>query len=97
MDERAFNRLVQHLELSEEQREEYRVILERQRDAASTIFGEFGPRLQALMDSTNAEFRRLLTDDQQVQFDELIGQDRDRLGREYRGGDRSDDSGSERR
>jgi hypothetical protein len=42
-----------------------------QRQKADSLLGSMGPRLKALMDSTNADIEALLTDEQRERFHEM--------------------------
>jgi Spy/CpxP family protein refolding chaperone len=60
---------LQQLNLSFEQHERIRAILDTQRPKVDTIMNGILPRLQAVSDSTFADIRGVLTPDQQARFD----------------------------
>lgn len=62
-------RELERLSLSAAQREQLRPILQRGRDRVVRIVDEFTPRMQAAMDSTDAEIRAILDVTQARQFD----------------------------
>ncbi len=78
---RVMDRLTERLALTPPQQDSVEAILDRQRSAANAVFREMGPRLKAMVDSTNARIRVLLDAEQQVRFDELLQEDRGVLGR----------------
>ena len=71
------------IDLSDVQRDSVRAIFERQGHEASLIFRQIAPQLQALMDSANVEIRDVLTPEQAAEFDALIAEDRNLLGRRF--------------
>ena len=83
MSSRAVEHLARRLELSPEQQKSVDVILERQRERASAVFEDIGPRLRTVLDSTNAQIRAILSPEQQAGFDAIIQEDRGVLGRRY--------------
>lgn len=80
---RAVEHLAARLDLSEPQRASLDSILERQRERASAVFREVGPRLRTVLDSTNAQIRMMLDSAQQAEFDAIIREDREVLGRRF--------------
>lgn len=80
---RAVEHLSERLELDGVQRDSLEAILERQRGAAAAVFEDIGPRLRTVLDSTNIQIRALLDPDQQAEFDAIIQEDRDVLGRRF--------------
>jgi hypothetical protein len=80
---RAVEQLTGRLDLSEEQHDSLEVIFETGRERASTVFADIGPRLRMVLDSTNAEIRALLDPAQQEEFDRILEEDRDVLGRRF--------------
>lgn len=83
MSSRAVEQMARRLELSEEQRDSVDVILERGRDRTSAVFSDLGPRLRALLDSTNLELREQFDSAQQMEFDQILQEDRGVLGRRF--------------
>lgn len=83
MSSRAVEQLTGRLGLSSEQGDSLDAILERGRDSASTVFGEIGPRLRTVLDSTNAQIRSMLEPTQQEEFDQILQEDRGVLGRRF--------------
>jgi hypothetical protein len=84
---RAVEQLTRRLDLSEEQHDSLEVILETGRERASMVFADIGPRLRTVLDSTNVEIRALLDPTQQEEFDRILEEDRDVLGRRFVPGD----------
>ena len=83
MSSRAVEQLIERLGLSEEQGDSLDAILETGRDRASTVFTEVGPRLRTVLDSTNEQIRALLDPAQQEEFNQILEEDRDVLGRRF--------------
>jgi Spy/CpxP family protein refolding chaperone len=79
--------LFEPLDLSEEQRDRIGEILERRREQMAESWRRIRPQLGALVDSTHAEIRALLTPEQQRAFDRLR---EDRLRLRHRWGRRGD-------
>jgi Spy/CpxP family protein refolding chaperone len=71
--ERTVRRLVEELELTQDQEESVRAILQRQREAARNELTVLAPRLRATVDSAAAQIRRILGDDQRARFDSMDG------------------------
>ena len=67
-----------------EQRQGIQEILTRRDEGAKRIWGEFAPRMDAMMDSTRGEIRARLTEEQRQKLDKLIEERRARM-REQRG------------
>lgn len=63
--------LLDRLDLSTEQREEIDGILERRRAQADRFWSDAEPTLNAIMDSTRAEIREVLTPAQRDEYDRL--------------------------
>lgn len=80
---RAVDHLADRLELTEPQRDSLNTILERQRERAAAVFEDVGPRLRAVLDSTTTHIRAMLEPAQQAEFDAIVEEDRDVLGRRY--------------
>jgi len=59
------------LGLDEEQAARVDSLMDIQRQKADSLLGSMGPRLKALMDSTNADIEALLTDEQRERFHEM--------------------------
>lgn len=59
------------LDLTAEQREGIRTILEASRPLVDSVFGSTMPRMSAIHDSVRAEIRALLTPEQQERFDAM--------------------------
>ena len=74
----GMERLLDELELSQEQRAEIERVLDRHRPRVEAIWDSCKPRMSAHIDSTNAEIRALLTPEQRDTFD---GQLREREAR----------------
>ncbi|NNF27687.1 MAG: hypothetical protein HKN73_10750 [Gemmatimonadetes bacterium] len=88
------DRLAQRLGLSDEQRAALDTIMERRRQQAQALMGEFMPRLQGQTDSLQAEIEAVLTPEQREVFREFARGDRERFrrrrpGRSGEGGGRS--------
>ena len=83
MSSRAVDHLAERLELTDAQRDSLVVILERQRERASAVFEDVGPRLRAVLDSTTSHIRAMLDPEQQAEFDAIVQEDRDVLGRRF--------------
>lgn len=63
----------ERLGITEEQREQIRIILEASRPLTDSILQSSMPRLSAIHDSVRAEIRAVLTPEQQEQFDAMEG------------------------
>ena len=83
-DDDADEALLEGLSLSREQRAEIERILERREDRLEAYWSRRLPEIQALIDSTRAEIRNLLTPDQQVVYDRRLDQLRAEQTREAR-------------
>lgn len=83
MSSRAVDQLARRLELSDTQRDSVEAVLERGRQRASGLFAEVGPRLRAVLDTTNVQIRSLLDPPQQAEFDSILQEDRGILGRRF--------------
>lgn len=59
------------LGLDENQSARIDSLMDIQRRKADSLLGSMGPRLKALMDSTNADIEALLTDEQRQRFHEM--------------------------
>ncbi len=66
------HRAQRELELSPEQRQNVDKILKESQERSRTIMEPVAPQLRAEMQRAKAEFRSLLTPDQQKRFDELL-------------------------
>lgn len=63
--------MFERLDLTSAQRERVDAILERRRGSMEAIWRETGPRMRALVDSTEAEIRQVLRPEQRERFDQL--------------------------
>lgn len=59
-----------------QQRAAIEQILQRREQGARRLWGEFGPRMNAMMDSTRGEIRANLTEEQRKKLDALIEEKR---------------------
>lgn len=64
--------------LTPEQRERVNAVLERRRRETGAFWDEYGPILRAIVDSTRAEIRAVLTDEQRAEYDRLRAERRRR-------------------
>lgn len=69
--DRKRGRLLDRLDLSQDQRARVDAILERRRAQTDRFWAEAGPTLEAIMDSTRAEIRAVLTPEQRELHDRL--------------------------
>jgi Spy/CpxP family protein refolding chaperone len=69
---RISDRLARELDLTEEQHERVRTILENRHKRSEERLSEILPRLKADLDSMFLEVREVLTPEQQVAFDEIL-------------------------
>ncbi|MBI4544304.1 MAG: hypothetical protein HY703_03830 [Gemmatimonadetes bacterium] len=68
--------LAQRLRLSDRQEQQVREILERRRAESDSLLQQMHPRLQANLDSTLAQIRRLLEPGQREEFDRYVREGR---------------------
>jgi Spy/CpxP family protein refolding chaperone len=59
------------MELSPDQKEKVRVILQTRSDKLNALFAELGPKIEEIRNSAAAAVRDVLTPDQKSKFDEL--------------------------
>lgn len=83
LPERYLHRLDRELDLSATQEDSVRAILDRQRQEAAATMQEMGPVLRAGMDSALTHIRRVLHEDQQARFDEIMEQERQLMRRRW--------------
>ncbi|HEX7091588.1 MAG TPA: hypothetical protein VF192_15715 [Longimicrobiales bacterium] len=69
---------LEQLDLTPEQRVRIDSVLERGRRKAQAFWDEHGPTLRAIVDSTRAEIRSLLTPEQRAEYDRLRAERRRR-------------------
>ncbi len=81
-DDDADEALLEGLSLSREQRAEVERILERREDRLEAYWSRRLPEITALIDSTRAEIRNVLTPDQQAVYDRRLEQLRAEQARE---------------
>ena len=74
-------RLADELDLSEDQQDKVRSILDARREEAEGVLEEFGPRLRAHWDTLHLEIRTILTTDQQALFDGFRQREDERMFR----------------
>jgi Spy/CpxP family protein refolding chaperone len=60
------------LDLTEAQRKQAHSILERYRPKLDAIFDDTAPRVRAITDEIDKEFRKILTVEQQTRFDRIL-------------------------
>lgn len=75
------DRMARTLRLTDEQREQIDVAMERSRVAAQQVMEGVLPRLQGQMDSLRAEIDGILTEDQRAAYRDFQRQDRERFRR----------------
>lgn len=63
--------IVDRLDLTPAQRARVDAIMERRRAQADTFWKREGPRMRAIVDSTRAEVRAVLTPEQRAEYDRL--------------------------
>lgn len=63
--------IVDRLDLTPEQRARVDAVLARRRAQADTFWEREGPRMRAIVDSTRAEVRAVLTPEQRAEYDRL--------------------------
>ncbi|HEX9164682.1 MAG TPA: hypothetical protein VF862_02140 [Gemmatimonadales bacterium] len=78
--ESYLNRLTTELDLSGVQRDSIRAIMERNKPAMDSMWGEVRPRFDSLRTLVRDEIRRQLNPDQAAKYQEMI----ERRNREYR-------------
>jgi Spy/CpxP family protein refolding chaperone len=78
-------RWFQQLDLTEEQRDQIRQIIESRREPTEQVMREMMPRLRAASDSVMAEIRAVLTPEQLEKWDELQAEMRRRGGQMRQG------------
>lgn len=69
--DRKHGNLLDRLDLSSVQRQEIDGILDRRREQTDRFWSDAGPTLNAIMDSTRAEIRAVLTPAQRDEYDRL--------------------------
>ena len=75
------DRLARELDLTEEQREGIKDILDSRRQQADELMEQIGPRLKAELDSMQLEIRALLSPEQQLLFDQFQEREGERMFR----------------
>lgn len=70
--------LAAELALTQQQREQVAAILERNREEVAALWQETRPAFQALTARLRAEVRDVLSEEQQVAYDTLIANERER-------------------
>ncbi len=75
--------LAERLELTEEQRARIVEIMERRQAESAAFFEDIRPRLQAQLDSANAEIRAILTPEQVERFDRYLDEGRSLFSRRF--------------
>lgn len=83
LPERYMYRLRRELDLSATQQDSVLTILEHQRQEAAGAMRELGPLLRAGMDSTLTQIRRVLDEDQQVRFDQIMEEEGQLMRRQW--------------
>mgnify|MGYP006279472847 CR=1 FL=1 len=78
-------RLADELDLSEEQEEDIRSVLETRRQRAEEAMADAAPVLRAQFDSVQMEIREILTPEQRTLFDEFRDVERERAFRRFPG------------
>ncbi len=78
-DSASHGHLLDRLDLTPQQRQQAEAILERRRAQMDAFWKQRGPELRAIVDSTRAEIRELLTPEQRMKEDSLRAERR----REY--------------
>ena len=78
-------RLERHLELTPEQGEQLRAILDETRREAEALRRELGPRMREVMQRSEERIREMLTPEQRQRFEELRRQHRRRSERFFGG------------
>ncbi len=63
--------IIDHVDISAEQRQKINVILEKHRKQADALWQAQRPTLRAIVDTTREEIRTLLTSGQRAQYDKL--------------------------
>lgn len=66
------------IDLAPEQRQQIDGVLERRRRQTAAFWDEYGPILRAIVDSTRAEIRAVLTPEQRAEYDRLRAERRRR-------------------
>lgn len=69
--EKPRRRLLDQVDLTEEQRARIDAIVERRREQTDRFWSEAGPELRSIMDATRAEIRAVLTPEQREAYDRL--------------------------
>lgn len=83
LPERYLHRLDRELDLSATHEDSVRTILDRQQKEAAATMLELGPLLRAGMDSALTQIRRVLHEDQQVRFDQIMEEERRLMRRRW--------------
>ena len=77
--EMIFEAISNRLDLSEKQETKLREILESSRNEAKSIIRGSKEKLVSLKEKTNTQIRGILTKEQQVEFDKMIAEHKDRV------------------
>ncbi|MGD8699019.1 MAG: hypothetical protein PVJ43_06995 [Gemmatimonadales bacterium] len=76
--ERYLDWLAAELSLSEQQRDEVAVIIERNREEVAALWKQTRPAFEELKQRLRSEVREVLTDEQRTAYEGLIAAERDR-------------------
>ncbi|MFY9402625.1 MAG: hypothetical protein WAQ07_04365 [Candidatus Omnitrophota bacterium] len=80
-----FKKISRRLKLSEEQKEEVKNILKSSRSEAKEVFKTSKEKLSALREKTNVSIRAILSKEQQVEFDKMIGEKKCKMSKFKKG------------
>ncbi len=73
-EEILINRLSRRLDLDDRQREQARVIVEKTHQEMDMIRKQYRPQMEAVLDNSRAEMRRILRPDQLQKFEKFIAE-----------------------